>query len=201
MKFLFILFFSFFIVSCSCSGGRNKTDLQFASNMMKQNAIKAQEGSDSGKLLMREPPLGSKARNRSYYPFTKDPIKAGKKLKNPLPRNPQVISMGRAYYERYCIYCHGKTGDGLGGATVAPKMVIKPPSLLTKKARSYSDGRIFHIIYNGQGFMGSYKAQLNTNEQELMDHYVKGKGPKKYVGSKRIWSVVRYIRALQQDSK
>ena len=194
MKLLLVIIFSFYFVSCTCS--RNKTDVQFASNMMNQKSVKFQEGDSQGKSLMRMPPEGTKARNRSYYPFPKNPLKANN-LKNPYQPSSTMMALGKKHYERYCVYCHGTKGDSGEGATVAPKMVIKPLSLLSDRAKSYSDGRIYHIIYNGQGLMGSYKAQLNTSEQVLVNHYIKGKGERKYKGSKNIWAVVHYVKRLQ----
>ncbi len=200
MKFFLLFIGIFYLVSCSCSGGRNRTDSEYMLDMMKQRSIKAQEGTDEGQILMKLPPEGTRARNRSYYPFPKNPLKADQ-LKNPLRLTPDVFSQGKLYYQRYCIYCHGSQGDAGEGASVAPKMIIKPLSLITNKAKSYSDGRIYHIIYNGQGLMGSYRTQLTTSEQVLLSHYVKGQGEVKYKGSKQIWSLVHYVRFLQGKSR
>lgn len=167
--------------------------------MAKQNNIKAQEGDDQGELLMFLPPEGTIARNRRYYPYHGQPLLAEKELTNPLPNTEEVLSRGGFHYKRYCIYCHGLYGDSGEGASVAPKMFVKPASLLTDKAKSYNDGRLYHIIYEGQGFMGPYHIQLETEEQVLMSHYIK-EGKLKYEGSYNIWSVVHYIRSLQRTS-
>ena len=168
--------------------------------MAQQKSVKPQEGSFTGEMLMKQPPEGTRARNRRYYPYRGDPLSAGRKLKNPLPADPEVLKKGRAYYEKFCIYCHGSYGDAGQGANIAPKMIVKPASLLTDKARAYSDGRIYHIIYEGQGLMGAYRIQLETNEQALLSHYIKGQDISPYKGSNSIWSVVHYVRFLQKKS-
>lgn len=195
---VFLIFLSFFLVGCSCSGGSNRTDSELVLDMVQQKHIKPQEGGAEGQLQMLLPPEGTKAQNRSYYPYAGDPLKAAKKLKNPLTLTPKTLKKGETYYTKFCIYCHGTAGDSLKGATVAPKMLIKPPSLLTDKVKNYSDGRIYHIIHEGQGLMGSYRIQLGTKEQALKD-YLAEEGH--YKGSKRIWSVVLYIRSLQRLSE
>lgn len=164
--------------------------------MAKQNNVKAQEGSDAGDILMKTPPEGTRARNRRYYPYSGDPLKAEQQLKNPLKSTREVLTQGQIYYQKFCIYCHGTYGDTGEGTNVASKMVIKPASLLTEKAKGYSDGRIYHIIYEGQGLMGAYRIQLETNEQVLMSHYMTEEN--KYRGSDSIWSVVHYVRSLQK---
>ena len=187
-----------YLGACSCSGSKNQTDSQWTTDMASQNSVKAQEGGKKGELLMRLSPEGSRARNRSYYPYPKDPVAAGRNLKNPLSSSPEVLLQGQKHYQRYCIYCHGTYGDAGKGASVAPKMLVPPASLLTDKAKAYSDGRIYHIIYQGQGLMGAYNLQLETNEQALMSRYIKEGTKAGYTGSKNIWSLVHYVRALQQ---
>ena len=187
-----------YLTGCSCSGRGNRTDSEYVLDMMQQKSIKPQEGGVSGDMLMRVPPKGTRARNRRYYPYKDKPLLAEKRLKNPIPFNPKTLVEGRVYYEKFCIYCHGTYGNSKEGATVAPKMVIAPLSLLSDKAKGYSDGRIYHIIYSGQGFMGSYRSQLETKEQVLVDYMNK---ESQYKGSKSIWSVVHYVRSLQRRSE
>ena len=219
---------SLFAAGCSCSGGRNRTDSEYVLDMMSQKSLKAQEGGPKGEMLMRLPPEGARARNRRYYPYAQNPEKA-KSLKNPLKTSPQIIQAGKKSYEKFCIYCHGRLGGSEEGATVAPKMIIKPPSLLTDKAKALSDGEIYHIIYEGRGLMGSYRIQLETAEQLAFSRYIEsGRGEKTAApggadssgensfeesgrdaagqgagggGSDSIWSVVSYVRALQGGRK
>lgn len=197
MKITVFLLISFFLSACSCSGKRNLTDWELIADMIQQKSIKPQEGGQSGEMLQRLPPEGTRARNRSYYPY-ENPAEAGEKLNNPLEMTADVLKQGQLYYTRYCVYCHGTKGDGKEGATVAPRMATAPPSLLTDKARAYSDGHIYHILYNGQGLMGAYRIQLGSDEQTLT-HYMKD-SPSDYQGFKSIWSVVNYVRFLQDST-
>ena len=119
--FISYLLFIFYLGACTCSGGKNRTDSQLTRDMAKQNNVKAQEGSDEGKILMKTPPEGTRARNRRYYPYKGEPLKAAQELKNPLENTTGVLTRGQKYYEKFCIYCHGTYGDSGEGATVAPE--------------------------------------------------------------------------------
>ncbi len=148
--------------------------------MLQQPSIKTQEGSETGEILMRTPPENTRARNQSYYIYEGQPVQAEKNLKNPFhgQLSPALIGLGQRQYEKACIVCHGVKGDGQG--LVAIKMAVKPPSLLTQKVMDFSDGRIYHIIYEGQGLMGAYKKQVSREKDR--------------------WALVNYIRMLQNRS-
>ena len=177
LKILCMLFIGLFLTNCTCSGGKNRTDFELFHDMIKQQNIKAQEGDEEG-TFMRLPPENTRAQNREYYPYKGDPEGAEKNLKNPFQGqlSPELIGIGKRQYERACIYCHGATGAGEG--TVAAKMTVKPPSLLTDKVVNYSDGRLYHIIHEGQGLMGSYRKQVR--------------------GEKERWALINYVRMLQK---
>jgi len=168
----------FILAGCSCSGGKNRTDFEIFHDMLQQQNIKAQEGDEEG-TFMRMPPENTRARNKTYYPYKGDP-EGAEQLKNPFQGqfSPELIGIGKRQYERACIYCHGVTGGGEG--KVAQKMTIKPPSLLVDKAINYSDGRLYHIIHEGQGLMGSYRKQVR--------------------GEKQRWALVNYLRMLQKQA-
>lgn len=193
----FVLFSVLFGAGCSCSGGLNRTDWEPFSDMIQQRSVKPQEGSAEGGLSMRLPPEGARARGRAYYPFSGKPLLAGQRLKNPLPPSRQILEEGEIYYKKFCIYCHGAAGDSQAGALVAPKMAIQPASLLTAKARAYSDGRIYHIIYNGQGLMGPYRIQLAGSKAPMREYWREGE----YQGRRKIWALIHYIRKLQKESE
>jgi mono/diheme cytochrome c family protein len=82
--------------------------------------------------------------------------------------------MGQKKYDTFCSPCHGYHGEGdsrLRG------QFPNPPSLHSEKIRNWKDGRIFHVITDGQNVMPSYSSQITTEER---------------------WAVVNYIRVLQR---
>lgn len=100
---------------------------------------------------------------------------AANALKNPTDPSATLVQ-GDSLYHTYCGVCHGPVG-ALGG-TVSAK--IGSPSLLTPKARGYTDGYLYSIIRYGRGVMPQY-------------------GDKIYAPLKR-WAIVNYVRKLQADA-
>jgi mono/diheme cytochrome c family protein len=89
-----------------------------------------------------------------------------------LPR--QVAAAGDTLYQNYCAVCHGSAGDGRG------QVQVGAPSLLTGRARAYTDGYLYSIIRYGRGVMPRY-------------------GDKVYLPADR-WAIVSHIRQLQGGS-
>ncbi|HTO72518.1 MAG TPA: cytochrome c [Gemmatimonadales bacterium] len=81
-------------------------------------------------------------------------------------------AIGDTLYHTYCTPCHGNLGAGDG--LVGKKMAA--PSLLTDRARAYTDGYIYSIIRYGRGVMPRYGDK------------VRGIGR---------WEIVNYVRQLQ----
>ena len=178
ISFILMAFGSLLLMGCSCSGGKNRTDIELFHDMIQQRNVKTQEG-EGEQTLMLHPPENTIARNIYYYPYKGNLKGAEEELKNPFKKvfSAYVIGMGKRQYEKACIYCHGAMGRGEG--LVAEKMAVKPPSLLTDKALTYSDGRLYHIIHEGQGLMGAYRKQVPGEEER--------------------WALVNYIRLLQKQ--
>ena len=82
----------------------------------------------------------------------------------------------RSRWQTFCTVCHGAAGDGKG--PVGPR--VGAPSLLTGRARGYSDGYIYSIVRYGRGVMPRY-------------------GDKVYLPSDR-WAIVNHLRKLQGES-
>lgn len=80
---------------------------------------------------------------------------------------------GDTLYGTFCAVCHGFAADGKG--SVGPR--VGAPSLLTERARGFSDGYLYSIIRYGRGVMPRY-------------------GDKIYRVDDR-WAVVSYLRTLQ----
>ena len=124
---------------------------------------------------MRPPAPNTIPRGYKPYPFVGQPEEAGKKLHNPLPRTKDVLNQGRALFNVYCIVCHGAGGEGDGPVTQAPSgnSFPRPPSLVSDKIRDYPDGRLFHIMTEGQNLMPKYASQVEPEERWAIAHYIR----------------------------
>ena len=94
-----------------------------------------------------------------------------------VPLVPRAVeAAGDTLYQNFCTVCHGVAGDGKGPVSNR----IGAPSLLTGRARGYSDGYIYSIIRYGRGVMPRY-------------------GDKVYQPADR-WAIVSHVRKLQAAS-
>ena len=84
-----------------------------------------------------------------------------------------VDAAGDTLFQTYCSVCHGIAGDAKGPVSSR----IGAPSLLTGRARAYSDGYIYSIIRYGRGLMPRY-------------------GDKVFDPLDR-WAIVNHVRKLQ----
>lgn len=145
--------------------------------MSEQEKMIPQESSDffgngSGMLT---PVKGTVARGFIPYAFKGKPEDAGKYLVNPLVPSEENIQLGKTKFNIYCSPCHGYLAEGdsrLKGS------FPNPPSLHSAKVRNWSDGRIYHVIVEGQNVMPSYSYQLSREER---------------------WAVINYVRVLQRS--
>ncbi len=158
----------------SCVRKHKDPGIVYMPNMAYSPAIKAQEpwvdenGNERETLF--QPVAGTVPRGYKSYAYKGDPERAAAELKNPLPRTRDVFKKGQGLYNVYCIVCHGKGGEGDG--SVVPQFP-RPPTLSGDKVRGYSDGKIFHIITEGQNLMPSYASQVEPEERWAIVHYVR----------------------------
>jgi mono/diheme cytochrome c family protein len=96
-------------------------------------------------------------------------------LRNPLPRNPQVLARGKAMYEQHCTACHGALGDGKG-PVIGPDKFPFAPALNAGPTQGRSDGYIYAVIDVGRGLMPPYGARITHLDR---------------------WAIVSYVRQLQ----
>ncbi len=86
-----------------------------------------------------------------------------------------VVALGKARYDIYCIPCHGPTANGDGPVTTFG--FPNPPDFHTDDAMyDLSNGEIFQVIENGTGQMFSYGYRVKPSER---------------------WAIIAYVRALQ----
>lgn len=162
------LFLGLVVLSACSDGHGNKTTVQYMPDMADGKFVKAQR--DLGRL----PPEGTVPVGFTPYPFGKEEGDLAMGLQNPIPKTKAELLEGQRLFNIYCIVCHGPTakGDGL----IVPKFPM-PPSLHSEKVRNWSDGRIFHVITQGQKLMPSYANQIFPEER---------------------WKIINYMRVLQR---
>lgn len=86
-----------------------------------------------------------------------------------------VMDFGKAVYGKQCQHCHGEAGDGKGPMVESGAYSGVP----NYKTLMINEGQMFYSIYYGKGLMGAHSHTVSKKE---------------------IWSVVHYIRRLQDDS-
>lgn len=156
------------ISACSSS----KPTWEFMPDMMDQPSLKANEY-DKNLPHHRSaflPVPGTIPRGYQPYSYKKDPEAAGRELKNPLPMTKEVLLAGEKVYKTYCMVCHGERGDGTG--PIVPPFP-KPPSFHSEKVRNWPDGRIYHVITEGQNLMPSYASQIPAEKRWAAIHYIR----------------------------
>ncbi len=118
---------------------------------------------------------GTVARGSLPYAFAGDPERAGQELINPFKASHEVMTRGRAQYGVFCQPCHGRLADGRGTLTTA---FPKAPTLHSRKAREWSDGRIYAVLTEGQNIMPAYVSQISGKDR---------------------WQIIHYLRAMQRS--
>lgn len=70
-------------------------------------------------------------------------------LKSPLQDTMENRRRGKIYYDYYCVFCHGDTGQGNG--PVGNSYMPKPADLHSQKILDMSDGELLRAILTGPG--------------------------------------------------
>jgi mono/diheme cytochrome c family protein len=86
------------------------------------------------------------------------------------------LKRGEESYNVNCAICHGKSGDGQGITGQFGVPGIANLTMDTYGQATYPDGRLFEVITNGKGNMGSYKHNVPLRDR---------------------WAIIAYVRAMQ----
>ena len=176
-KFIGLLAITAIIISGATYFTLNKLMYMSPFNWMDDQAkLVPQQTSDvfANGFSMQTPVEGTISRGFIPYPYKDQPELAAKNLINPLTYTKENLDLGKKKFDTYCSPCHGYFGEGdsrLRG------QFPNPPSIHSQKVREWTDGRIFHVITEGQNVMPSYSSQLTREEK---------------------WATILYIRALQR---
>ena len=90
----------------------------------------------------------------------------------------RILSEGKTLYTSMCMHCHGEKGDGNGPMIQSGAYGDLGVVPAYKSLDTLSEGKIFHSIYYGKGYMGAHGSLLNKKE---------------------IWTLVHYVRQFQFD--
>lgn len=140
--------------------------------MMEQEKLNPQSTSTvfADGFGMRKPVDGTIARGHIPYLFQGQPDAAEANLTNPLPVTKHFIELGQKKYDTFCSPCHGYYGEG---DSRLQGQFPNPPSLHSEKVRNWKDGRLFHVITDGQNVMPSYASQMTPEERWATVHYIR----------------------------
>jgi mono/diheme cytochrome c family protein len=135
--------------------------------------IKNADGTLDTIATNRTPAQGTIARGFMPYPFPNTPDgyeQAKMNAHNPLERNDLNLTQGEELYGKFCVHCHGATGQGDGA--VGLKLPGAPPAYTAADKINMTEGEIFQIITYGKGLMGSHASQVNQEERWKLVLYV-----------------------------
>ena len=128
----------------------------------------------------RTPVAGTIARGYMPFPYSNTPEGyelAKANAHNPLQKNDVNLKTGEELYGKFCVHCHGATGQGDG--LVGLKLPGPPPPYTAADKINMTEGEIFHIMTYGKGLMGSHASQLTQEER---------------------WKLVLYVQKLQHPN-
>ena len=137
------------------------------------SVIKNADGTMDTVQSNRIPVAGTIARGFMPYPFANTP--EGNELAktnghNPLERNDKNTKDGEELYGKYCVHCHGATGQGDG--LVGGKLPGPPPPYTQADKMAMPEGELMQIITYGRGLMGPHSSLLTQEERWKLVLYV-----------------------------
>ena len=185
LKTFFFAFAALLIGSCggddkSVATGTNRS-VQYFPNMYESVGYETyQEGKIfPGNVEAQSPVNGSVSRGWMPYDYENNNdgyASAKANLKNPLPYTEANLENGAELYNIYFAICHGTKGNGKGHLVTTEKILGVP----SYDAREISQGSIYHVMYYGINYMGSYASQTSIEER---------------------WQIAQHVDALTRDLK
>lgn len=114
----------------------------------------------------RMPVSGTIARGYMPYIFPDTPEgyeRAKINAHNPLERTEKNIKSGEELYTKFCVHCHG--GSGQGDGPVGLKLPGAPPAYTAADKINLTEGELFQIITYGKGLMGPHASLVSQEER------------------------------------
>jgi len=108
---------------------------------------------------------------------------SARRVSNPVPLTPDVMSEARAHFADHCASCHGN--DGRGQTEMGQHLYPRTPDMTLAATQSLTDGEIFHVIKYGVRLTGMPAWGTETSHDDDV----------------ATWKLVHFIRHLPQVSK
>jgi len=166
------------LTSCGGAGdkevdAKSNRSVQYFPNMYQSVGYETYEEADvfPGDQEAQKPVDGTVSRGWLPYDYEDDNegyASAKANLNNPLPLTEAHLSKGQELYGIYCAICHGSKGNGQGHLVETEKILGVP----SYDAREITPGSIYHVMYYGINYMGSYASQTSEEERWEITHYV-----------------------------
>ena len=178
------------IFAVSCNNVPNSPGWEYMPDMYRSSSYETNSGNPNfvDSMTNRKPVLGTISQGwiansefsalKMPYPYKNDSAgyeDAAKFIKNPLPNTDVVTGQGKEKFEKYCIHCHGATGQG-DGTVVTIGNFPPPPAYNSPQLKNLPEGKMFHTLQYGKGMMGSHASQLTIEDR---------------------WKIIRYVQTLQ----
>jgi mono/diheme cytochrome c family protein len=112
-------------------------------------------------------------------PATPEGYEQSAQLVTPLKESDLVVAQGKVLYEKFCVQCHGKTGQGDGKVVTIGNH--PPPGAYDGALKDLPEGKMFHTLTYGKGMMGEHASLLNKEERWKIIAYVKTLQGKKLI--------------------
>jgi mono/diheme cytochrome c family protein len=96
---------------------------------------------------------------------------SAKSIKNPVAKNAESVSEGKALYTKHCKSCHGTAGKGDGPK--AENLDVSCGNFTKPDFQKQSDGEIFWKMTNGKDPMPTFKAKTSEEERWQLVAYVR----------------------------
>lgn len=162
------------VTSCG-KGDPNSPGVEYMPDMYRSPSLETNMTYVVGKDTVeanRTPAAGTIARGYMPYAYANDTAgyaSAGRNLHNPFPKNEINLKQGEELYGKFCVHCHGATGQGDG--LVGLKLPGAPPSYTTL-LKNLPEGKIFHSVTYGKNLMGPHAPLMNQEERWKVTMYV-----------------------------
>lgn len=179
------------VMATACTSDPNSPGVEYMPDMYRSHAVEAYIDYDNiEQISARKPVAGtipfvadsSLRYNVMPYIYANSPEgyeMAGAGLHSPIMTTKESLEEGKVLYTKFCLHCHGETGQA-DGATVTAGGFPPPPAYNGPQLKTLPEGKMFHTITFGKGAMGSHSAQLSKLER---------------------WKIIQYVKVLQNDGK